>query len=90
MKKQLKPAAPVVPSPKRRFTGVVVSDKMQKTIVVRIDRVKTHPKYHKQYAVSKRYKVHDEKNEFKTGDVVIFEECRPYSKDKRWRVIGKA
>lgn len=77
-------------NPKRRFTGVVVSDKMKKTIVVRIERVKTHAKYQKQYAVSKRYKVHDEKNEFKVGDVVAFEECRPYSKDKRWRVIGKA
>jgi small subunit ribosomal protein S17 len=75
---------------KRRFEGVVVSDKMQKTIVVRVDRVKTHPKYHKQYAVSKRYKVHDEKNEFKTGDKVAFVETRPMSKDKRWRVIGKA
>ncbi len=74
----------------RRFEGVVVSDKMQKTIVVRVDRVKTHPKYHKQYAVSKRYKVHDEKNEFKTGDKVTFVETRPMSKDKRWRVVGKA
>lgn len=77
-------------SPKRRFKGLVVSDKMMKTIVVRVDRVKTHPKYHKQYAVSKRYKVHDEKREFHVGDVVTFEECRPLSKDKRWRVIGKA
>ncbi len=75
---------------KRLLTGTVVSDKMQKTIVVRVDRVKTHPKYHKQYAVSKRYKVHDEKNEYKTGDIVSFEESRPHSKDKRWRVVGKA
>lgn len=75
---------------KRRLEGTVVSDKMSKTIVVRVDRVKTHPKYHKQFAVSKRYKVHDEKNEYKVGDVVLFEECRPYSKDKCWRVIGKA
>ena len=88
MKKTAKIETPV--SSKRRFQGVVVSDKMKKTIVVRIDRVKTHPKYHKQYAVSKRYKVHDEKNEFHTGDVVTFVECRPLSKDKRWRVIGKA
>jgi len=76
--------------PKRRLQGVVVSDKMAKTIVVRVDRVKTHPKYLKQYAASKRYKVHDEKNEFKVGDKVIFEESRPYSKDVRWRVVGKA
>jgi small subunit ribosomal protein S17 len=75
---------------KRRFEGTVVSDKMSKTIVVRVDRVKTHSKYLKQYAVSKRYKVHDEKGEFKVGDRVSFEECRPYSKDKRWRAVGKA
>ena len=88
MMQQTTKTAPV--SPKRRFQGVVVSDKMKKTIVVRVDRVKTHPKYHKQYAVSKRYKVHDELNTFKIGDAVTFEECRPYSKDKRWRVIGKS
>ena len=75
---------------KRHFTGVVVSDKMQKTIVVRVDRVKTNEKYHKQYAASTTFKVHDEKNEFKVGDKVDFEECRPLSRDKRWKVIGKA
>ena len=74
---------------KRRLIGTVVSDKMQKTIVVKVDRVKTHPKYKKQYVVSKRYKVHDEKNEYKTGDRVVFVESKPYSKDKRWRVAGK-
>jgi small subunit ribosomal protein S17 len=75
---------------KKTFVGTVVSDKMEKTIVVRVDRVKTHPKYGKQYAASKRFKVHDEKNEYKTGDKVAFVESRPYSKDKRWRVVGKA
>ena len=75
---------------KRELVGLVVSDKMQKTIVVKVDRVKTHPKYGKQFIVSKRYKVHDEKNEYKTGDKVVFVECRPLSKDKRWRVTGKA
>ncbi len=74
----------------RAFVGTVVSDKMQKTIVVRVDGVKTHSKYRKQYAVSERYKVHDEKNEYKVGDRVTFVESRPYSKDKRWRVTGKA
>lgn len=74
----------------RTFVGTVVSDKMQKTIVVRVDGVKTHAKYRKQYAVSERYKVHDEKNEYKVGDRVTFVESRPYSKDKRWRVTGKA
>ena len=71
---------------RKKFTGVVVSDKSDKTIVVRVDRVKINPKYKKRYTVSSRYKVHDETNEFKTGDKVTFIECRPLSKDKRWRV----
>ena len=73
----------------RTFQGVVVSDKMQKTIVVRVDRSKQHPKYHKYFVVSRKYKVHDEKGEYHTGDVVEFEECRPLSRDKRWRVVRK-
>ncbi len=72
---------------KKKFYGVVISGKMDKTIVVRIDRVKVHPKYKKRYTVSKKYKVHDEKNQFKEGDKVTFAECRPLSKDKRWRVL---
>jgi small subunit ribosomal protein S17 len=71
------------------FQGVVVSDKMKKTIVVRVDRMKIHPKYLKQYKQSRKFKVHDEKGEYKVGDVVRFIETRPLSKDKRWRVIGK-
>ncbi|MEA3272120.1 MAG: 30S ribosomal protein S17 [Patescibacteria group bacterium] len=74
---------------KRRFKGTVVSDKMKKTIVVRIDTRKTHSKYLKQYTSSRRFKVHDEKEQFKVGDVVFFEECRPISKDKKWRVVYK-
>jgi small subunit ribosomal protein S17 len=62
---------------------------MDKTIIVRVDRVKIHPKYNKRSTVSRRYKVHDEKNTYKTGDKVEFVECRPLSKDKRWRVIYK-
>lgn len=72
---------------KRKFNGVVVSDKMEKTIVVKVDQVKVHPKYKKRYTVNKKYKVHDEKNKFKEGDIVTFAECRPLSKGKRWRVI---
>jgi len=72
---------------KKKFSGVVVSDKMDKTIVVRVDRVKIDPKYKKRYTVSKKYKVHDEKNKYKKDNKVIFVECRPLSKDKRWRVI---
>lgn len=72
---------------KKKFHGIVVSDKMNKTIVVKVDRVKIHPKYKKRYTVSKKYKVHDEKEQFKIDDKVTFIECRPLSKDKRWRVI---
>lgn len=72
---------------KRSFSGVVVSDKMNKTRVVLVEMVKIHPKYQKRYTQSKRYKVHDEKNQFKTGDKVTFVECRPLSRDKRWRVL---
>ncbi|MDD5290658.1 MAG: 30S ribosomal protein S17 [Patescibacteria group bacterium] len=71
----------------RKFSGIVVSDKMDKTIVVRIDRAKKNQKYGKRYIASKKYKVHDEKNHYKEGDKVVFVECRPVSKDKRWRVI---
>lgn len=72
---------------RKKFNGVVLSDKMDKTITVRVDKVKIHPKYKKRYTASKKYKVHDEKNQFKIDDKVTFEECRPMSKDKRWRVI---
>ncbi len=72
----------------RKFSGLVISDKMDKTIVVRVDHVRRHEKYEKQYTVSKKYKVHDETNKYKVGDVVEFIECRPLSKDKRWRVLG--
>ncbi len=72
----------------KKFNGVVVSDKMSKTIIVRVDSVKIHPKYKKRYTVSKRYKVHDEKGEFHEGDKVVFVGCRPFSKDKKWRVIN--
>jgi len=73
----------------RVFQGEVMSDKGEKTIIVRIDRVKVHPRYQKRYVSSKKYHVHDPKNEYKVGDVVKFEECRPLSKTKRWRVLNK-
>ena len=73
----------------RRFTGVVMSDKMDKTIVVKVESTKIHPKYGKRYVRIEKYKVHDEKNQFKTGDKVSFVECRPLSKDKRWRVVNQ-
>ena len=72
---------------KRKFNGVVISDKMDKTRVVSVTLVKVYPKYQKRYKVNKKFKVHDEKNKFKAGDKVQFIECRPISKDKRWRMI---
>ncbi len=69
--------------------GEVVSDKMQKTVVVAVTRLKKHPKYKKYYKVTKRFNVHDEKGEFHTGDKVLIQETRPISKDKRWVVINK-
>ncbi len=72
---------------KKRFNGIVIGDKMDKTIVVRVDRVKIHPKYKKRYTVSRKYKVHDEKNKYKIDDRVIFIECRPLSREKKWRVL---
>lgn len=63
--------------------GIVVSDAMDKTIVVAVQTLKTHPKYLKKYMSTKKYKVHDAENKFKKGDKVEFIECKPISKDKR-------
>ena len=71
---------------RRDQEGVVVSDAMQKTRVVRIERVYRHPKYQRVIRMSKRLKAHDEANESKVGDRVLIEETRPLSKDKRWRI----
>lgn len=72
---------------KRKFSGIVVGDKMEKTRTVSVESVKVHPMYKKRYTVSKKYKVHDEKNLYKKGDKAQFIECRPLSKDKKWRMI---
>jgi small subunit ribosomal protein S17 len=68
------------------MTGTVVSDKMQKTIVVSIERLVKHATYGKYVRRRNKFKVHDEKNEAKVGDIVRFMETRPVSKDKRWRL----
>ncbi len=68
-------------------TGTVVSDKMQKTIVVSVETVKPHPLYGKRVKYSKKYKAHDELNDAKIGDTVKIMETRPLSKDKRWRLV---
>jgi small subunit ribosomal protein S17 len=66
--------------------GVVVSDAMQKTRVVKVDRVYRHPRYERVVRVSKKFKAHDENNESRVGDRVLIEETRPLSKEKRWRI----
>jgi small subunit ribosomal protein S17 len=71
---------------KRTLTGTVVSDKMDKTVTVLIERKIKHPLIGKIMRVSKKYHAHDETNECSQGDVVIIEECRPLSKTKAWRV----
>lgn len=81
--------APNAQNGKRRIAGVVISDKMQKTRVVSVARLKKHPKYLKYYRVTTNFKAHDENNEYKKGDEVVIEEARPLSKDKRWVIIGR-
>ena len=69
------------------LTGTVVSNRMQKTIVVAVETLKTHPKYKKQYLSTKRYKVHVEAGEYTVGQKVSFRECRPVSKDKHHVIV---
>lgn len=69
--------------------GTVVSDKMNKTVVVKVDDFKKHPRYGRYYKSNKKYKAHDEKGEFHIGDKVIIKETRPISKDKSFMVIKK-
>lgn len=67
--------------------GKVISDKMDKTIVVAVDSFKTHPKYLKKYRSTKKYKVHDPENKYKIGDMVEFIQCKPFSKDKKFKIV---
>lgn len=67
--------------------GRVISDKMDKTIVVAVDSFKTHPKYLKKYKSTKKYKVHNPENKYKIGDSVEFIQCKPISKDKKFKVL---
>ncbi|MBK1866971.1 30S ribosomal protein S17 [Taklimakanibacter albus] len=75
--------------PKRVLEGVVVSDKNDKTIVVKVERRLTHPVLKKTVRLSKKYHAHDEKNTAKIGDVVWIEETKPLSKQKRWLLVDK-
>ena len=76
--------------PKKKLTGIVVSDKMQKTIVVNVERIKEHPKYKRRYKIHEKDKAHEEKQEYHIGDRVVIEEAKPISKDKKWKVISKS
>jgi small subunit ribosomal protein S17 len=75
--------------PKRVLTGTVVSDKGDKTVVVRVERRVKHPLYGKIIKLSKKYHAHDAANEFRAGEIVRIEECAPISKLKTWRVLDR-
>lgn len=72
----------------KQLRGKVVSDKMAQTAVVEVRRFFKHPKYKKYIKKTKRYKAHNENNKFKLGDNVVIQECRPLSKEKRWKIIS--
>jgi small subunit ribosomal protein S17 len=74
---------------KRQLTGIIISNKMPKTLVVRVERTKDHPRYKRRYKTHKHYKAHLKKGEYQVGDKVVIEECRPMSKEKKWRVVKK-
>jgi small subunit ribosomal protein S17 len=82
--------APEQNSGRRVLTGLVVSDKMDKTVVVEVTRRVKHPKYRKYINRRKSYKAHDEENNFKAGDRVVIQESRPLSRSTRWVVVGRA
>lgn len=75
--------------PKRQLKGKIISNKMEKTLVIRVERIKEHPKYKRRYKAHKNYKAHYDEGEYKVGDKVIIEETKPISKDKSWKVIKK-
>ena len=76
--------------PKRILQGTVVSDKNDKTVVVRVERRFTHPVMKKTVRMTKKYKAHDESNARKVGDIVLIQESKPISKDKCWVVVTEA
>lgn len=88
-KKTVQKVKKVIDVQKRQFEGEVVSVSGNKTISVRVDSMKIHPKYNKQYKQSRKFAVHDEKGIASVGDVVTIEECRPLSATKRWFLVNK-
>lgn len=87
MAETLQNAQTITRASRKTRVGVVVSDKMDKTVVVSIERRVQHPVYGKMVRRTKRLKAHDERNDAKTGDTVRIMETRPLSKDKRWRLV---
>ncbi len=74
--------------PRREFQGLVVSDKSEKTVMVEIETLVKHPKYKKFIKRTRKFAAHDEKNDYKVGDTVTIQECRPISKRKTWKVMS--
>jgi len=75
--------------PKKKLKGIIVSDKMEKTVVVKVERIKEDRKYKKRYHTHKKYKAHYEGEGIGIGDKVIIEESHPISKGKKWKVVNK-
>ena len=75
--------------PKKQLQGIITSNKTAKTVVVKVESIKEHPKYKRRYKKHKKYKAHVESNEYSIGDKATIEECRPMSRDKKWKVIKK-
>ncbi len=73
---------------KHELIGTITSDKMDKTVVVTVERLEKHPTFQKYIRRRSKFKAHDEKNECRVGDKVLIQECRPLSKDKNWRVVS--
>ena len=71
----------------KKLKGTIVSDKMDKSIVVEVTKLKKHPLYERRFKMTKRYKAHDPENKYKVGEKIIIEETKPLSKDKRWKVV---
>lgn len=72
---------------KRQLQGIVVSNKMSQTVVVSVESIKEHKKYKRRYKTQKKYKAHSALQKYNIGDTVLIKECRPLSKDKKWKVI---
>ncbi|MFA5178340.1 MAG: 30S ribosomal protein S17 [Candidatus Paceibacterota bacterium] len=76
--------------PKKQLIGIIVSDKMQKTAVVKVETIKEHPLYRRRYKTHKKYKAHFEnQGEYQIGDTVLIQETKPISKDKKWEIVEK-